>query len=130
MNLEKGARVDPCWGALNNDLMILEEEGERRVKARQKWVRRLFGKKKKVGDGKGGRVSWSQRPRLRRNDRLMKKRRISHPDEEDPGAICALFGAMKLNVWGGEKDYSVSLEQEEEKSDGKGRTKRARKRRV
>ena len=37
MNLEKGARVDPCWGALN-DLMILDEEGERRVKARQKWV--------------------------------------------------------------------------------------------
>jgi len=29
----------------------------------------------------------------------MKKRRISHPDEEDPGAICALLGAMKLNVW-------------------------------
>jgi len=98
------------------------------VKARQKWVRR-FGKKK-VGDGKGGRVSWSQRPRLRRSDRLMKKRRVSHPDEEDPGAICALLGAMKLNVWGGEESYSVSLEQEEGKSGGKGRAKRARKRRV
>ena len=127
MNLEKGVRVDPCWGALN-DLIL--EEGERRVKARQKWVRR-FGKKK-VGDGKGGRVSWSQRPRLsRRSDRLMKKRRISsHPDEEDPGAICALLGAMKLNVWGGEESYSVSLEQEEEKSGGKGLAKRARKRSV
>mmetsp|Transcript_90092 Transcript_90092/g.205915 ORF Transcript_90092/g.205915 Transcript_90092/m.205915 type:complete len:111 (+) Transcript_90092:243-575(+) len=99
-----------------------------RANARQKWMRR-FGKKK-VGDGKGGRVSWSQRPRLRRSDRLMKKRRISHPDEEDLGALCALLGAMKLNVWGGEKDYSVSLEQEEEKSGGKGRAKRARKRRV
>ena len=125
MNLEKGAQVDPCRGALN-DLIL--GEGERRVKARQKWVRR-FGKKK-VGDGKGGRVSWSQRPRLRRSDRLMKKRRISHPDEEDPGAICALLGAMKLNVWGGEESYSVSLEQEEGKSGGKGRAKRARKRRV
>ena len=52
MNLEKGTRVDPCWGALN-DLIL--EEGERRVKAHQKWVRR-FGKKK-LGDGKGGRVS-------------------------------------------------------------------------
>ena len=52
-----------------------------------------------------------QRPRLRRSDRLMKKRWILHPDEEDPGAICALLGAMKLNVWGGEEDYSVSLEQ-------------------
>jgi len=31
----------------------------------------------------------------------MKKHRISHPDEEDPGAICTLLGAMKLNVWGG-----------------------------
>mmetsp|Transcript_44166 Transcript_44166/g.64620 ORF Transcript_44166/g.64620 Transcript_44166/m.64620 type:complete len:82 (+) Transcript_44166:64-309(+) len=61
---------------------------------------------------------------------VMKKHCISHPDEEDPGAICALLGAMKLNIWGGEKDYSVSLEQEEEKSDGKGREKRARKRRV
>eukprot|EP00639_Heterosigma_akashiwo_P021920 CAMPEP_0206406940 /NCGR_PEP_ID=MMETSP0294-20121207/30145_1 /ASSEMBLY_ACC=CAM_ASM_000327 /TAXON_ID=39354 /ORGANISM="Heterosigma akashiwo, Strain CCMP2393" /LENGTH=154 /DNA_ID=CAMNT_0053865889 /DNA_START=373 /DNA_END=833 /DNA_ORIENTATION=+ len=40
----------------------------------QKWVRR-FGKKK-VGNGKGGRVSWSQRARLRRSDRLMKKRRV------------------------------------------------------
>ena len=48
MNLEKGARVDPCWGALN-DLIL--EEGERRVKACQKWVRR-FGKAKS-GDGKG-----------------------------------------------------------------------------
>jgi len=92
-------------------------------------VVRRFGKKK-MGDGKGGRVSWSQRPRLRRSDRLMKKRRISHPDEEDPGAICALLGAMKLNVWGGEEDYSVSLELEEEKSNCKGRAKRARKRRV
>ena len=126
MNLEKGAWVDPCWGALN-DLIL--EEGERRVKARQKWVRR-FGKKK-VGDGKGGRVSWSQRPRLRRSDRLMKKNRVSHPDEEDPGAICTLLGAMKLkNVWGGEEGYSVSLEQEEGKSGGKGQAKRARKRRV
>jgi len=26
-------------------------------------------------------------------------RQISHPDEEDPGAICALLRAMKLNVW-------------------------------
>ena len=60
----------------------------------------------------------------------MKKHRISHPDEEDPGAICALLGAMKLNVWGGKESYSVSLEQEEEKSSGKGRTMRARKRRV
>ena len=66
----------------------------------------------------------------RRSDRLIKKRQISHPDEEDPGAICVLLGAMKLNVWGGEEDYSVSLEQEEEKSDGKGRAKRARKTRV
>ena len=33
MNLEKGDRVDPCWGALN-DLIL--EEGKRRVKARQK----------------------------------------------------------------------------------------------
>ena len=56
----------------------------------------------------------------------MKKRRVSHPDGEDPGAICALLGAMKLNVWGGEEDYSVSLEQEEEKSGGQGRAKRAR----
>ena len=96
------------------------------MKARQKWVRR-FGKKK-VGDGKGGRVSWSQRPRLRRSDRLMKKRWISHPDKEDPGAICALLGVMKLNVWDGEEGYSVSLEQEEGKSGG--RAKRARKRRV
>ncbi len=55
---------------------------------------------------------------------------VSHPDEEDPGAICALLAAMKLNVWGGKEDYSVSLEQEEEKSGGKGRAKRARKRRV
>ena len=54
MNLERGARVDPCWGALN-DLIL--EEGERRVKARQKWVRR-FGKK--MGAGKGGRISWSK----------------------------------------------------------------------
>ena len=61
----------------------------------------------------------------------MKKRRVSHPDEEDPGAICALLGAMKLNVWGDEDGYSVSLEQQEEgKSGGKGRAKRARKRRV
>ena len=37
------------------------------------------------------------------------KHRVSHPDEEDPGAICALLGAMKLNVWGGEESYSVSL---------------------
>ena len=35
----------------------------------------------------------------------MKKRRISHPDEEDPGTICALLGAMKVNVWGGEEHY-------------------------
>ena len=70
------------------------------------------------------------RPRLRRSDRLLKKRWISHPDEEDPGTICALLGAMKLNVWGSEEDCSVSLEKEEEKSDGKGRAKRARKRRV
>ena len=55
MNLEKGGRVDPFWGVLNG---LILEEGERRVKARQKWVRR-FGKKK-LGDGKGGRVSWSQ----------------------------------------------------------------------
>ena len=61
----------------------------------------------------------------------MKKRRVSHPDEEDPGAICALLGAMKLNVWGGEESYSVSLEQGEGKSGGKeGRAKRARKRRL
>ena len=60
----------------------------------------------------------------------MKKRWISHLDEEDPGAICTLLGAMKLNVWGGEEDYSVSLEQEEEKSGGKFRGKRASKRRV
>jgi len=86
--------------------------------------------KKKVGDGKVGRVSWSLGPRLRRSDRLIKKWRISHPDKEVPGATCALLGAMKLNVWGGEEDYSVSLEQEEEKSGGKGRAKRARKRRV
>ncbi len=59
----------------------------------------------------------------------MKKRRISHPDEEDPGAICALLEAIKLNVWGGEEGYSVSLEQEEGKSGGKGRAKRGRKRR-
>ena len=37
---------------------------------------------------------------------------------------------MKLNVWGGEEDYSVSLEQEEEKLGGKDRAKKARKRRV
>jgi len=54
MNLEKGARVDPCWGALN-DLIL--EEGERRGKARQKLVRRLG--EKMLGDGKGGWVSWS-----------------------------------------------------------------------
>ena len=39
--------------------------------------------------------------------------RTSHPDEEeDPGALCALLGAMKLNnvCWGGEEDYSFSLE--------------------
>ena len=77
------------------------------MKARQKWVRR-FGKEK-VGDDKGGRVSWSQRPRLRRSDRLMKKRRVSHPDEEAPGAVCELLGAMKLNVWGGEEGCSVGL---------------------
>ena len=70
------------------------------------------------------------RPRLRRSDRLMKKRRVSHPDEEDPGAVCALLGAMKLNVWGGQESYSISLEQEKGKSGGKGRAKRARKRRV
>ena len=52
------------------------------------------------------------------------------PDEEDPGTICALLGAIKLNVWGGEEDYSVYLQQEEEKSGGKGLAKRARKRRV
>ena len=86
--------------------------------------------KKKVGDGKGGRVSWSQRPRLRRSDRLMKKRRISHPDEEDPGAICALLEAIKLNVWGGKEDYSVSVEKKEEKLGGQGRATRARKRRA
>ena len=69
--------------------------------------------------------------RRMRSDRLMKKRRISHPDEEDPGAICALLGAMKLNVWGGEEGYSISLEQKEGKKSGsKGRAKRARKRRV
>ena len=46
----------------------------------------------------------------------MKKRWISHSDEEDPGAICALLRAMKLNVWGGEEGYSsISLEQEEGK---------------
>jgi len=73
---------------------------------------------------------WGSDSRLRRSDRLMKKHRVSHPDEEDPGAICALLGAMKLNVWGGEESYSVSLEQEEGKSGGKGRAKRARKRRV
>ena len=88
---------------------------------------RRFGKKK-LGDGEGGKVSWSQRPRLRRSDRLMKKHRILHPDEENLGAICALLGAMKLNVWGGEESYSVSLEQEE--GNGKGWVKRARKRRV
>ncbi|CAM9375194.1 unnamed protein product [Heterosigma akashiwo] len=91
-----------------------------------------FGKKK-VGDGKGGRVSWSQRPQLRRSDRLMKERRISHPDEEDPGAICALLRATKLNVWGGEEGYSFCLEHqkiiEEGKLGGKGRAKRARKKR-
>ena len=53
----------------------------------------------------------------------------SHPDKEDPSTICALLGAMKLNIWGGEEDYSVSLEQEEEKLGGKGRAKRARKKR-
>ena len=124
MNLEKGARVDPCWGALN-DLIL--EEGERRVKVCQKWVRR-FGKK--MGAGKGGRVSWSQRPRLRRSDRLIRSVGSCIRTEEDPGAICALLGAMKLNVLGGEEGYSVSLEQEEGKSGGKGRAKRARKRRV
>ena len=41
MKLEKGVRVDPCWGALND--LILEEE-EKGVKARQKRLRR-FGKK-------------------------------------------------------------------------------------
>ena len=107
----------------------MRKEGERRVKAaRQKWVRRFS--KKKLGDGKGGRVSWSQRPRLRRSDRQMKKHRILHPDEEDPGAICKVLRAIKLNIWGGEESYSVSLEQEEEKLGGKGRAKRARKRRV
>ena len=52
MNLEKGARIDPFSAALN-DLIL--EEGERRVKVCLKRVRR-FGKKK-LGDGKGGRVS-------------------------------------------------------------------------
>ena len=42
MNLEQGAWVDPCWGALN-DLIL--KEGERGVKARQKWLGR-FGNKK------------------------------------------------------------------------------------
>jgi len=46
------------------------------------------------------------------------------------GGQAAYILAMKLNVWGGEEDYSVSLEQEEEKSGGKSRAKRARKRRV
>jgi len=46
------------------------------------------------------------------------------------GGQAAYILAMKLNVWGGEEDYSVSLEQEEEKSDGKSRAKRARKRRM
>ena len=59
MNLKKGAQGDPCWGALND--LILEEE-EKGVKARQKRLRR-FGKK--LGDGKGGRGSWSLRPLLR-----------------------------------------------------------------
>ena len=66
------------------------------MKARQKWARKFV--KKKLGDGKGGRVSWSQRPQLRRSDRLMKKHWISHPDKEDPGTICALLRAMKLNI--------------------------------
>ena len=52
MNLEKEARVDACLGALN-DLIL--EEGGRRVKARQKMVRR-FGKQK-LDNGKGWRVS-------------------------------------------------------------------------
>ena len=33
MNLEKGAWIDPCWGALNDPIL---EEGDRRAKARQK----------------------------------------------------------------------------------------------
>ena len=48
----------------------------------------------------------------------MKKHWISHPDEEDPGAICALLRAMKLNVWGGEESYSVGLL--EQKGQGRG----------
>jgi len=60
----------------------------------------------------------------------MNKHWISHPDKEDPDTICALLRVMKLNIWGGEEDYSVGLEQEEENSGGKGRAKRARKRRV
>ena len=47
---------------------------------------------------------------------MKKRRRISHPDEEDPGTICALLGAMKVNVWGGEEHYIPSVWNKKRKS--------------
>ena len=104
---EENVGYNPCWDALN-DLIL--EEGEKRVKACHKW-RERFGKEHE-GSGGGAGGSWGQRlARLRRSERLVKKQRCSHTDEEDPGGICVRMGAVSLeNRWGTEvENYSVSL---------------------
>jgi len=76
--LGEGIWVDPCWGALNE--LILEER-KRRVKARQKQLRR-FGKN--LGDGKVEGV-------LGANYHDDSEGAVA--DNEDPGAICVLLGS-------------------------------------
>ena len=127
MNLEAGTQVDPCWAALN-DLIL--GEGRERVKACQKW-RERFGKER---EGSGGGVGGSRGQRvvrLRRSERLVKKQRCSHTDEEDLDGICVRMGAVLLeNRWGIKENHSVSLgcvEEKESKKKGRARTTRKRK---
>ena len=125
MNLETSTQVDPCWAALN-DLIL--EEGEKRVKACHKW-RERFGKERNGNGGGAGGSQGQRTTRLRRIERLVKKQRWSHTDEEDPDRICVLMGAVLLgNRWGTKEGYSVSLGCDEEESKKKGRARSTRKR--